>query len=318
MKKILITGGAGFIGSEVVRKFLEVNFEVIVYDDFSWGKREFLPTHDGLTVIEGDINDTELLKKIISAHSPNYICHLAAIHFIPYCNANPIKTLIVNTVGTESVLDACKNKNIEKVFIASSAAVYPNSELPNIEDKTEVAPIDIYGLSKMFAELLAKKFFRETHIDTIVLRIFNAIGPRETNPHVVPHIFESLKTSNCIPLGNIKPKRDYIHTRDIAEAIYAICESDIGGYEVFNIGSGKEYSVEEIVTMLGEILKRPLTIKQVRERMRKVERMHLLADISKIRNATGWEPKIQLHDALVDIARYYGIIPDEKRLKEGK
>ena len=170
----------------------------------------------------------------------------------------------------------------------------------------------------MFAELLAKKFFRETHIDTIVLRIFNAIGPRETNPHVVPHIFESLKTSNCIPLGNIKPKRDYIHTRDIAEAIYAICESDIGGYEVFNIGSGKEYSVEEIVAMLGEILKRPLTIKQVRERMRKVERMHLLADINKIRNATGWEPKIQLHDALVDIARYYGIINDKKRLKEGK
>ncbi len=307
MKKILITGGAGFIGSEVVRKFLEVGMDVIIYDNFSYGKREFLPINDELTVIEGDINDTQYLKELISTQSPNYVCHLAAIHFIPHCNANPTTALMTNTVGTESILNACKNQNIEKVLIASTAAVYPISDLPNNEDTTEVAPIDIYGLSKMFAELLSQKFFRETGTDTIILRLFNAVGPRETNPHVIPHIFESLKTSDCIPLGNIKPKRDYIHTRDIAEAIYTICKSDSKGYEFFNIGSGREYSVEEIVAILGKILNRSLTIKQVKERMRGIDRMHLSADISKIKRTIGWEPKMQLSDSLIDVGRYYGI-----------
>ncbi|MEE9214404.1 MAG: NAD(P)-dependent oxidoreductase [Thermodesulfobacteriota bacterium] len=310
MKKIVITGGAGFIGSEVVRKFLEVDMNVIVYDNFSYGKREFLPINNRLIIVEGDINETEFLTKTISVHSPNYVCHLAAIHFIPHCNANPTKALMINTVGTESVLNACKKQNIQKVLVASTAAVYPISDLPNIEDNTEVAPIDIYGLSKMFAELLAQKFFIETGTDTIILRLFNAVGPRETNPHVIPHIFESLKTSNKIPLGNITPKRDYIHTSDIAEAIYTICNSNIKGYEVFNIGSGEEYSVEEIVLMLEEVLKRSLIIEQVEERMRKVERMHLLADISKIKKIIGWKPKIQLHDALRDICRYYGIVTE--------
>jgi UDP-glucose 4-epimerase len=307
MKKILITGGAGFIGSEVVRKFLEAKNDVIVYDNFSYGKREFLPSDNRLTIIEGDINDTEFLTNTISEINPNYVCHLAAIHFIPHCNANPTKALLTNTVGTESVLNACKYSKIEKVLVASTAAVYPISDLPNVEDETEIAPIDIYGLSKMFAELLAEKFCRETGINTISLRLFNAVGPRETNPHVIPHIFESLKTSDIIPLGNISPKRDYIHTRDIAEAIYSICMSELNGYEVFNIGTGKEYSVEEIFEILKGVVNKPLTVEQVESRMREVERMHLQADISKIKKLIGWEPKMSIYDALEDTAKYYGV-----------
>ncbi len=307
MKKILITGGAGFIGSEVVRKFLGINMKVIVFDNFSYGKKEFLPQNHMLTVVKGDINDTGLLRSTIKTCNPDYICHLAAIHFIPHCNANPMEALITNTVGTESVLNACRKRNIEKVLIASTAAVYPISNNPNIEAKTETAPIDIYGMSKMFAERLSEKFSNETGITTIALRLFNAVGRRETNPHVIPHIFETLKHSNTIPLGNISPKRDYIHTRDIAEAVYAVCASSISGYEVFNIGSGEECSVEEIVGILINIHERPIVIRQVKKRMRKIERISLLADINKIKRFTGWVPKIHIEEALKDTGHYYGL-----------
>ena len=209
--------------------------------------------HEGLRIVEGDINDTDSLVEAILTYSPDYVCHLAAIHFIPDCNANSTKALQVNTVGTQSVLNTCKNRAIDKVIVASTAAVYAVNNWPNVENKTQFAPIDIYGLSKMFAELLAKKFAEETGITTISIRLFNAVGPRETNPHVIPHILESAKKSEYIPLGNIKPKRDYIHTSDIAEAILTLCLSDIKQYHVFNVGSGVEYSVEELVAMVSQI-----------------------------------------------------------------
>lgn len=305
MKTILVTGGAGFIGSEVVRRFFLADMKVVVYDNFSYGRREFLVPHERLTVIEADINDTDKLTETISTYRPQYVCHLAAIHFIPYCNAHPTEALTANTVGTESVLGACKTGGVEKVAIASSAAVYPISDDPNVEGKTPVGPVDIYGLSKVFAESLAEKFNRETNIDTISLRLFNAVGPRETNPHVLPHICESAKAGDRIMLGNVEPKRDYIHTSDIAGAIHAVFASGIRGYDVFNVGSGAEHSVVEMVEMLGKILNRKLVIKQDHARVRKTERMHLLASIDKIKQATGWQPRINLREALEDVARYY-------------
>ena len=270
--------------------------------------KEFLPENNRMTVVEGDINDTKLLTNTILEANPNYVCHLAAMHFIPDCNANPTGALLANTVGTESVLNACKRNKIEKVLVASTAAVYPISNDPNVEAETEIAPIDIYGLSKMFVESLCQKFVRETGVDAIILRLFNAVGPRETNPHVIPHIFEMLNTSDTIPLGNISPKRDYIHTSDIAEAIYSLCKSQIRGYEAFNIGTGKEYSVEEVVSMLSEILDRRLSIRQDENRMRDVDRMHLVADINKVKSLVGWAPKMNIYDALKDTAKYYGLL----------
>jgi len=317
MKTILITGGAGFIGSAVVREFLDEGAKVVVYDNFSYGRREFLPDHEELTIVDGDINDTEHLAQAISEYHLDYVCHLAAMHFIPHCNANPTKALYVNTVGTESVLTACcKGADIEKVLIASTAAVYDVNDEPNNESRTPVKPVDIYGLSKMFTELLAEKFARKTSITTVSIRFFNAVGPRETNPHVIPHIFESTKKSSHIPLGNIKPKRDYIHTSDMAGALLAVCRSDISQYQVFNVGSGVEYSVEEVVEMVGEILHEELTIRQEADRVREVERKHLVADIGKIKEVTGWEPNLILKEALVDTAQYYGFKYGEKQVQQ--
>ena len=307
MKKIFITGGAGFIGSAIVRKLINNGYEVIVYDNLSYGKKHFLPKSDSLIFIEGDINETDRLKKLMIDFDPFSVYHLAAIHFIPDCNSNPSRALKVNTIGTESVLNACNNNGIKQIIVASTAAVYPINDFPNIEDKTPAKPIDIYGYSKLFSEMLLKKFQNETGIQSIALRLFNAVGPRETNPHVIPHIFLSAKDTDLIPLGNLEPRRDYIHVDDIASAFLKVTRNrnDVNAFDIFNVGSGKEYSVVDLIIMIGNILGRELKVEKKDERVRNIERMHLVSDISKIKKLIGWKPKLNLEEALLDTAKYY-------------
>ena len=307
MKKIFITGGAGFIGSAIVRKLINNGYDVVVYDNLSYGKKNFLPESDSLIFIEGDINETDRLRKAIIDSNAHCVYHLAAIHFIPDCNSNPSKALQVNVVGTESVLNACNNNGMKQIILASTAAVYPINDFPNIEDKTPAKPIDIYGYSKLFSEMLLKKFQKETGIQSIALRLFNAVGPRETNPHVIPHIFLSAKDTDLIPLGNLEPRRDYIHVDDIATAFLQITKNrtDVNGFDIFNVGSGNEYSVIDLTKMIGNLLGRELIVEKRNERVRNIERMHLVSDISKIKKTIGWEPKINLEEALLDTAKYY-------------
>jgi UDP-glucose 4-epimerase len=307
VKKIFITGGAGFIGSAIVRKLINNGYDVVVYDNLSYGKINFLPESDSLIFIEGDINETDRLRKIIVDSNPYCVYHLAAIHFIPDCNSNPSKALQVNTVGTESVLNACNNNRIKQIIVASTAAVYPINDFPNSEDKTTAAPIDIYGYSKLFCEMLLKKFQNETGIQSIALRLFNAVGPRETNPHVIPHIFFTAKDTDLIPLGNLEPRRDYIHVDDIATAFLQVTQNrtDVNHFDIFNVGSGKEYSVIDLLKMIGNILGRDLKVEKKDDRVRTIERMHLVSDISKIKKTIGWRPKINLEEALLNTAKYY-------------
>jgi UDP-glucose 4-epimerase len=141
-----------------------------------------------------------------------------------------------------------------------------------------------------------------------VLRLFNAIGRNETNPHVVPHIFESLQRSDAIELGNTAPRRDYIDTRDIADAVVAVAGS-LEGHQVLNVGTGVAYSVDDVVERLRAILGRRITVVQEPSRVRATERMVLLADIGRIRRAAQWAPRIPLEETLRDLALAYGLLP---------
>jgi UDP-glucose 4-epimerase len=170
----------------------------------------------------------------------------------------------------------------------------------------------VYGESKLAGERLVEAFCRETGIAATTVRIANAIGRRETNPHVVPHIFESLRESNQVPLGSVEARRDYIDTRDIADAILALLEA-AAGYQVFNLATGVAHSVEDIVGLIGRILGRRIEIVRDASRLRPVERMLLVADISRIRRATGWAPGVALEESLRDLGDAYGLRPDGAR-----
>lgn len=299
--KILITGGAGFIGSAIVPALQAEDQDVYVLDNLSFGNRRFVTVDDEHFVL-ADIRDRGTINKIISKLQPETIIHLAAIHFIPYCNEHPFEAADTNIRGTMNILDACRNLNsLKKIIFASTAAVYPIYDHALAEDH-ELHPLDIYGLSKLSGERLCREFFQETQVDTIVCRFFNAFGPNETNPHLIPEIEKQLKKGmRKIKLGNLTPKRDFIHTFDMAEAIKRLYKLNDVGFEIFNLGRGKEYSVTDIVAAFERQLGEKIDIMVDPARVRKVEREHLLADVTKLKNRTGWEPLWDIDEGMKNL-----------------
>jgi UDP-glucose 4-epimerase len=192
------------------------------------------------------------------------------------------------------------------VIFASSGAVYAPSDAACKESTSSVAPSDVYGKSKSLAERLAHSWYGETGIPTSILRIFNAIGPGETNPHIVPHVLESLQTSDSVHLGNTHTRRDYVHTRDIAEAFLAVANQSVG-CQTYNIGSGVAHSVAELIEVLSAELARPVTLVSDPNRMRRADRLLLLADIGRIRTELGWVPRVTLRQSLSELAETYGL-----------
>jgi len=305
---VLVTGGAGFIGQSLVNRLLQDAYcRVILYDNFFTGHQSSSKTdHPSLTVVEGDIRNRESIEQVLRQYRPRLVYHLAALHFIPYCNAHPEETLSVNIVGFQTLLSACREVPVERLVFASTAAVYPIFEEANREDHP-VEPVDIYGMSKYFGENLVRRFSADTGTICTVGRFFNAYGPGETNPHVIPEIMEQVKQGNTLKLGNLDPKRDYIYVDDMASALDIIGRKGEVIYEVYNIGSGKEYSVRELVAVVESLVGRPLVISQDKQRMRRVERQHLLADINKIGQQLSWQPSMTINEGLNCTLKAYDI-----------
>ena len=307
MGNVLVTGGMGFVGSALCRQLCALGMDVSILDNESKGQRKNI---DGLPVAvhSADIRDRDQLGAILRATRPSLVIHLAAIHFLPECDGNPARCLEVNVVGTEHVLSACREVSPERVIVTSSMAVYPIKDTASVETD-QPGPYDVYGESKLSNELQAGRFQRETGIDTIAVRLSNCYGPRETNPHVVPEIMEQIKSgAEEIRLGNIDARRDFIHVDDAAKGFAALALHTLpSGYHVVNLTSGKEYSVRQILSELSEILAREIRPVRDETRYRRVERMHLLGDVSRIKHLTEWQPCMSLREGLTDLCKWYGV-----------
>jgi UDP-glucose 4-epimerase len=298
--RVLVTGGAGFIGSCLVSELLHDNQDVLVYDNFSTGSLDLLPSGDRrMSVAEGDIVDHERVRYVMNHWRPSVVFHLAAIHYIPYCDAHPMETLRVNVEGTQSVLEACKEVKVGRVVAASSAAVYGISDEANRESDPP-GPMDIYGVSKWTNEVQLRRFHEDSGIPCLAARLFNVYGFNETNPHVIPAVLEQLSNGDEIQLGNLEPARDFVYVRDVARALIALAGSEDIGFGVFNVGTGREYSIRELVEICQEIVRRPLRVRSVASRRRPTDRWHLLADISRIVEAVGWRPQYDLGTGLAE------------------
>lgn len=282
---------------------MSLGHEVSVLDDLSFGRRQLANVPDA-RFFQVDIRDRKAVIRAIHNCRPEWVLHLAAVHFIPYCNAHPVEATDINIMGTMSVLDACAEVgSVKQVFVASTAAVYPIADGPMAEDH-ELGPMDIYGITKLAVERLANEFHLRSGIPTIIGRFFNAFGPNETNPHLIPEIQRQvLAGQRTLKLGNLDPKRDFIHTEDMSRAMAALLAAGSSGFEVFNIGRGVEYSVREIVESFERMLGETLTIEVDPTRVRKVERMHLLADVSKLKRVTGWEPQWGIDEGVATLLK---------------
>jgi nucleoside-diphosphate-sugar epimerase len=187
--RALITGGFGFVGSQLCRALVERGSEVAVLDDLSVGSAANLaPAVAGeVRQLVTDVRDVDAVERHLREFRPTRLFHLAAVHFIPTCETQPTRAVGVNVTGTQSVLEACARTSVESVVVASSGAVYAPAAEAHTEDDA-VAPADIYGYTKEWTEKLARYFYDRTSTPVGIARIFNVIGPGETNPHLLPAI----------------------------------------------------------------------------------------------------------------------------------
>jgi len=301
--KILVTGGNGYVGRELCRQ-LRNEHEVSVVDTLRYGTNRF--SADDLAQINlvvADVNDAAAMTKVMSDVAPDIVIHLAAIHYIPECEGDPSLAVLTNVVGTVNVLTACPEGC--RFVYASSGAVYKPDGQPHSETDALVGPTDVYGFSKLHGEQYVRYFAQLRGLAAVTVRLFNVVGPGETNPHLLPEIVAQLKAGyTSISLGNLWPKRDYIHVKDAAHGFAAAALEGsvrLGETITVNLGTASTYSVAEIVRKLRRISGCAFRLRQDRSRMRASDRPILAADNTRIQSLFGWRAQHTIDDALSDL-----------------
>jgi UDP-glucose 4-epimerase len=298
----VVTGGLGFIGNELVRQLLQAGEEVVVLDN----RNRIAPDIGDLAaakVIELDLTQHEKVAAVLAGLKPETVFHLAAIHFIPECNANPERTLRVNVEATMGLLRACAAAGVQHFLYASSGAVYADSPAP-LNEQSLVGPVDIYGWSKWFGEELCRWQAVSSGLPITICRFFNTYGPRETNAHIVPEILSQLRQGRRLRLGNTKPRRDYIYTADVAKSVRLLAKVPPAVCQTVNVASGEDASVDELIVILSKLLGEPISVEADPARFRKADKLIQVADISLLKQLTGWQPEIALRPGLTRLLKF--------------
>lgn len=299
MSRVLVTGGAGFLGSHLVDRLVAAGEQTAVVDSLVRGRRSWI--HPDAELHELDIRDGPALQRAVARVAPEIVVHLAALHFIPAVDGAPELAWDVNVDGTKTLLEALAHRPPELLVFASTAAVYPDRRGP-IDETCPPDPPDLYGRTKLAGEQLVEEFVARIGTRGVSVRIFNVIGRRETNPHVVPEIIGQLRSgSTSVRLGNLEPRRDYTDVVDVASALHRLTGAPPGAPTAVNLGSGRSVSVAELVQACEQVLDRPIEIEIEQGRLRKTDRAELIADSSLLRETTGWEPTRSLPETLNDL-----------------
>jgi len=298
-KNVLVTGGAGFIGSNIVKELVKDRANVIVYDNFSSGDMLNLEeVKDSIKIVTSDILHPRF-RTVLIENDVEYVFHLAAEPYIPKCYYYPAKFLEVNALGTLKVLRACKEAKVKRIIHYSTSEVYGTAKYVPMNEDHPTRPLSTYAASKLAADRLCYTLFHEHKVPVVILRQFNAYGPGETQPYVIPEIITQLSNSNEVKLGNVKARRDFTYVEDAAKgAIKLMMCPGIEG-EVVNMGSNKNYSIEELALVTGELMGYNSTkIVIDTKRLRPIDVDVLLCDSSKARKLFGWQPEIDINEGL--------------------
>jgi UDP-glucose 4-epimerase len=292
--KILVTGGAGFIGSNLTRKLLRNGHKVKVLDNFSIGQKTNIAELD-LEIIEGDILHPGSISEAID--DVEGVVHLAAQTGVPGSLEDPLKDCKVNILGTLNLLEACRKQNIKKFIFASSNAPLGRQSPPATEDKAPL-PISPYGASKLAGEGYCLAYNGSWGLGSIVLRFANIYGPYSLHKKsVVAKFFKDIIDKGRIAIdGDGQQTRDFIYVDDLCKAIMLALESSISG-EVFQIATGMETSILELAEKVKEISSQPIGINHNPPRQGDI--LKNFSEISKARTLLNWEPNIDLHEGLV-------------------
>jgi UDP-glucose 4-epimerase len=300
-ENVLVTGGAGFIGSHVVDSLVDCGYGVRVIDDLSTGKRSNIEGHlrsGRVDFVRGDIKDAEFVRKCF--RDVGAVVHLAGITSVPFSVSNPNFTYDTNVAGTLNLLISCAEMKVGKFVFVSSCAVYGEPECLPVNEKCPTSPISPYAESKLAAEQFCLGFHEKQLLKAVVLRLFNVYGLRQSvNDYsgvITRFVDHSRQGSPLIIYGDGSQTRDFVHVCDVAEVIlHSLGSKDAEG-EVFNIGSGKPTSVLELAEAVLELTGLNLEILHDKPRLGDVKRSY--ADISKAESLLGYRPKLSLREGL--------------------
>ena len=315
MKRCLITGITGFVGSHLAEYLLSEGYEV--YGTARWRSDTKNIDHikSKIKLIDADLRDAYSVQNAVNQAEPDYIFHLAAQSFVLASWHAPQETLITNIVGNLNILEAVRSSKLKPVIhIAGSSEeygkVYPN-EVP-IRETNPLRPMSPYGVSKVGQELLSLQYMESYGLEIIVTRAFNHTGPRRGEVFVTSDFAKQIaeiekgKRDPIILHGNLEAKRDFTDVRDVVKAYLLAVEKCKAG-EVYNICSGNEgiYSIKEVLNLLLSMNDVKIETKQDPNRMRPSDVNILHGDYSKFREITGWKPEINFKQTMKDLLDYW-------------
>lgn len=295
MKRVLITGGAGMIGRRLAAACRRAGLEVAVFDDLSSG----LPMPEGIALaVRGDVLDRLALARACAQFEPEAIVHLAAMHHIPTCERERSRCLDVNVRGTEQVLEAAEQAAVRRVLLASSGAVYAWQE-GALDEASPTGASDNYSLGKLCNEQQLRFWTERGAGIGRVARIFNTVAHDDPNGHLLPDLIAQLQgvpgEVATVRLGNLSPRRDYVHADDVAQALLALLgDRRPVPFDVFNVCSGQEHSVEQLVCLLGDLLGHPVEILVDESRRRRVDRPSQRGNPARAADLLGWRASLDL------------------------
>lgn len=292
--RYLVTGGAGFIGSNTVDELVQRGHSVVVLDDLSGGKEDNLAEiRNKITIIKGSITDLEMVRKAM--HEAEYVLHLAARTSVPRSVKDPLDTNRINVEGTLNVLVAAKEMKVKRVVYAASSAAYGETPaLPKVETM-EPEPISPYGVTKYVGELYGAAFLKCYGLETVSLRYFNIFGPRQdpSSPYsgvLAKFCTAFLEDTKPVVFGDGEQTRDFTFVDNAVHANLLACEAPNVAGQVFNVGCGDRISLNQVLAALRKITGKPLEAKY--DPPREGDIRDSQADISAARKFLGYEPQV--------------------------
>jgi len=303
-KKVMVTGAGGFIGSHLVERLAELGAKVRAFVRYNSrndrGLLEILPEHiqEQIEVIAGDLRDSGSVRTAVN--DVQIVFHLGASIAIPYSYVNPRDAIETNVIGTLNVLNAVKDYEVEKMIQTSSSEVYGTALYCPIDEKHPLQAQSPYAASKIASDKLAESFHLSYGLPVATIRPFNTYGPRQSARAVIPAIITQILSFDSVSLGSLYPTRDFLYVEDTVDGFIKMAESPLTIGEVINVGTGIEISIGDLADKIISIIGKEAQIVSKNDRIRpsasEVER--LVADNTKARKLTGWEPKTSLDEGL--------------------
>ncbi len=307
MSEYLVTGGAGFIGSNLVMKLLSLDHKVRVLDNFATGRRNnILPFVDKIQLIEGDLRSYHIVREAVSG--VDFVLHQGALPSVPRSVKDPITTNEVNVSGTLNVLDAARDAKVKRVVFASSSSIYGDSDVLPKKETLLPNPISPYAASKLAAEKYCQVFYRAYGLETVCLRYFNVFGPRQdpTSQYsaVIPKFISAALADRPVTIyGDGEQSRDFTYVDNVVGANLIACEKDEIGGMVMNIACNERITLNHVVGYLREILNKEIEVQYLPPRVGDIK--HSYADVASAARYLGYQPTIYFADGLKKTVEWY-------------